>query len=141
MPPHARVNVIAILELTMRFQLCLLAGIFTLTLLPDTIAQTSTSSRPGLTARELRKQDRQVCTAQSVQQSIAKRNRAEFVRKCMADRQGERQGERRIAARALRKQDRQMCAAQSVQQNVARRNRAEFVRKCMANRQGERSRS
>ncbi len=29
MPPHARVNVIAILELTMRFQLCLLAGIFT----------------------------------------------------------------------------------------------------------------
>ena len=30
MPPHARVNVIAILELTMRFQLCLLAGIFTL---------------------------------------------------------------------------------------------------------------
>jgi hypothetical protein len=32
MPPHARVNVIAILELTMRFQLCLLAGIFTLTL-------------------------------------------------------------------------------------------------------------
>jgi uncharacterized protein YycO len=137
MPPHARVNVIAILELTMRFQLCLLAGIFTLTLLPDTIAQTSTSSRPGLTARELRKQDRQVCTAQSVQQSIAKRNRAEFVRKCMADRQGE----RRIAARALRKQDRQMCTAQSVQQNVARRNRAEFVRKCMANQQGERSRS
>lgn len=63
MPPHARVNVIAILELTMRFQLCLLAGIFTLTLLPDTIAQTSTSSRPGLTARELRKQDHQVCTA------------------------------------------------------------------------------
>jgi hypothetical protein len=102
--------------------------------LPDAIAQTS--SQPGLTARQLRKQDRQVCTAQAVQQNIAKRNRAEFVRKCMADRQGK----RRIAARALRKQDRQMCTAQSIQQNVARRNRAEFVRQCMADRQGGRSR-
>jgi hypothetical protein len=120
----------------MQFQRCLLAGIVTLILLPDANAQTSPSSSPGLTARELRKQDRQVCTAQSVQKNIARRNRAEFVRQCMADRQGE----RRTAARALRKQDRQTCTAQSVQQNVARRNRAEFVRQCMADRQGQRSR-
>ena len=120
----------------MRFQRCLLAGIFILIFLPDAIAQTSTSSPPGLTASGLRKQDRQVCTAQSVQQNIARRNRAELVRQCMADRQGK----RRTAARALRKQDRQTCTAQSKEQNVARRNRAEFVRQCMADRQGARSR-
>jgi hypothetical protein len=29
-----------------------------------------------------------MCTAQGVQQNVARRNRAEFVRKCMANRQG-----------------------------------------------------
>jgi hypothetical protein len=43
----------------------------------------------------LRKQDKQVCTMQAEQQNTAKRNLAEFVRKCMADRQGA----RRAAAR------------------------------------------
>jgi hypothetical protein len=112
----------------MRFQQGFLAGILLLVLLSDAVAQTAAPSSPGLTARALRKEDRQVCTGQSVQQNIAGRNRAKFVRTCMADRQGE----RKIAARALGTQDRQMCSAQSIQQNVPRRNRAEFVRKCMA---------
>jgi|SRR5215475_2023126 len=81
----------------MRFQL-LLAGLLSLVILSDAVAQTAAPSSPELTAHEFRKQDRQVSTAQSIQQNIARRDRAEFVRKCMADRQAE----RRIAARALR---------------------------------------
>jgi len=69
----------------------LLAGILTLALLSDAIAQTATPpSSPELSRRELRKQDRQVCTAQAVQENVARRNRAEFLRYCMADRQGKR---------------------------------------------------
>lgn len=132
--PSSHGRQLAIPELRMRFQQGFLAGILLLVLLPNAVGQTAAPSSPGLTARALRKEDRQVCTGQSVQQNIAGRNRAEFVRTCMADRQGE----RKIAARALRTQDRQVCSAQSIQQNVSRRNRAEFVRKCMADRQGER---
>ena len=59
----------------------------------DVIAQTATPAATAPTAlskRMLRKQDREICTNQSVQQHIARRNRAEFVRRCMADRQGAR---------------------------------------------------
>jgi hypothetical protein len=59
----------------------------------DVIAQTATPKATAPTAlskRMLRKQDLEICTNQSVQQNIARRNRAEFVRKCMADRQGAR---------------------------------------------------
>jgi len=52
------------------------------------MAQTGASAPPS--KRELRKQDNQECTAQAKQQNIARRNLAEFVRKCMADRQAER---------------------------------------------------
>jgi hypothetical protein len=52
------------------------------------MAQTGTPA--PLSKRELRKQDSQECAAQAKQQSIARRNMAEFVRKCMADRQAER---------------------------------------------------
>ena len=43
-----------------------------------------------LSNRALRQQDSQECSKQAVQQSIAKRNEAEFVRKCMADRKAAR---------------------------------------------------
>ena len=52
------------------------------------IAQTTTSA--PMSKRELRKQDSQECTARATQQNIIRRNLAEFVRKCMADRQAER---------------------------------------------------
>ena len=53
-------------------------------------AQTRGPISSDLSNRALRKQDRRECTAQATQQNIAKRNQAEFVRKCMADRQGAR---------------------------------------------------
>jgi len=52
------------------------------------IAQTATPA--PMSKRELRKQDNQVCTQQAAHENVARRNLAEFVRKCMADRQAER---------------------------------------------------
>ena len=49
-----------------------------------------TASPAPMSKRALRHQDNQECTAQAKQQNIARRNLAEFVRKCMADRQAER---------------------------------------------------
>src|SRR5262245_50576834 len=40
--------------------------------------------------RVLRQQDEQECLRQAAAQNITRRNRAEFLRTCMADRQGER---------------------------------------------------
>ena len=61
------------------------------------MAQTTPASPVSthLSKWALRKQDKQVCTRQAEQQNITKRNLAEFVRECMADRQGA----RRAAAR------------------------------------------
>ena len=58
-----------------------------------TLAQMKEPTPSGLSKRALRKQDRRECTAQATQQNIAKRNQAEFVRKCMADKQGARKAE------------------------------------------------
>jgi hypothetical protein len=44
----------------------------------------------SMSKRALRKQDSQVCTQQAAHENVARRNLAEFVRKCMADRQAER---------------------------------------------------
>lgn len=53
--------------------------------------------------RVLRQQDQQECLRQAGVQNIIKRNQAEFLRKCMADRQGERRtAERREAAEQRR---------------------------------------
>ena len=52
------------------------------------VAQTATPQ--PLSKRALRKQDNQECTQQAAQQNIVRRNLAEFVRKCMADRQAAR---------------------------------------------------
>ncbi len=49
-----------------------------------------TGAPAPLSKRALRQQDSQECNAQAKQQNIARRNLAEFVRKCMADRQAER---------------------------------------------------
>jgi hypothetical protein len=73
----------------------LLACIITLALFSDAIAQTAAHPSSELSRQALRKQDRQVCTAQAAQENVARRNRAEFLRYCMADRQGK----RRAAAR------------------------------------------
>jgi hypothetical protein len=49
-----------------------------------------TAEPAPMSKRALRQQDSQECNAQAKQQNIARRNLAEFVRKCMADRQAER---------------------------------------------------
>src|SRR5215831_13294856 len=65
--------------------------LFTLVILSaDIMAQTTAAKSPALSERSLRRQDQHECTAQAAQQNIAKRNQAEFVRKCMADRRGAR---------------------------------------------------
>lgn len=58
-----------------------------------TLAQTIEPKSSGLSNRALHRQDRRECTEQAKQQNIARRNQAEFVRKCMADRQGVRKAE------------------------------------------------
>lgn len=45
--------------------------------------------------RVLRQQDEQECLRRAAHQDILKRNKADFVRKCMADRQGERKAAER----------------------------------------------
>jgi len=72
---------------TMRYLLVVLALVLFTT---DIMAQTAAPASPALSGRALRRQDRQECITQATQQNIAKRNQAEFVRKCMADRQGAR---------------------------------------------------
>jgi hypothetical protein len=58
------------------------------------LAQTAAPGSPDLSKRALqqqdrqaRRQDRQECMAQATQQNITKPQRAEFVLKCMGDRQ------------------------------------------------------
>ena len=68
---------------TLSLGLLLIAG-------DPSMAQTASPDNAPLNSRALRKQDRDECTKQATQQNIAKRNQAEFIRKCMADRQGER---------------------------------------------------
>ena len=80
---------------TMRYLFSFFTIFLTLVLFSaDIMAQTAAPGSPDLSRRalhqqdrQLRQQDRQECTTQATQQNIAKRNRSEFVLKCMADRQ------------------------------------------------------
>lgn len=58
-------------------------------LLFDGAAGMAQTAQP-LSNSALRRQDKQDCTSQAAQQNVARRNLAEFVRKCMGDRQAER---------------------------------------------------
>jgi len=79
----------------MRYLLVFLAlALFT----ADIMAQTTAPASPALTGPALRRQDRKECNAQASQQNIAKRNQSEFVRKCMADRQGARKTATKLLA-------------------------------------------
>ena len=64
------------------------------------IAQTATPT--PMSNRALRQQDKQECTTQAKQQNIVRRNLAEFVRQCMADRQAERRKQRADESRMKR---------------------------------------
>lgn len=60
--------------------------------------------------RVLRKQDEQECIRHAGHQGILRRNRAEFVRKCMAERQGERKAAEKKEAAEQRRIRRGMAA-------------------------------
>ena len=116
-----------------------------------------TASPAPMSKRALRQQDNQECTAQAKQQNIARRNLAEFVRKCMADRQAERrkQGadERRMkrgmaieegaAILEVRNRERREqlekeaarradCNKQANEQKLRVAQRRSFIKKCIA---------
>jgi len=109
--------------------------------------------------RVLRQQDEQECLRQAAAQNITRRNRAEFLRTCMADRQGERKTaekkeasdqrrlKRGIAAeewaeiQKVRNQERRQqleqqaakraeCNKQANDQKLRLRERRNFVKKC-----------
>jgi hypothetical protein len=84
----------------MRYSLMFFSVFLTLLLLfcNNEMAQTAQSGStepPALSKRALRNQDRDECTKQAVQQNIAMRNRADTVRRCMADRQASRKASKK----------------------------------------------
>lgn len=72
-----------------------------------TVAQTDLTRADR---RVLRKQDEQECIRHAGHQGILRRNRAEFVRKCMAERQGERKAAEKKEAAEQRRIRRGMAA-------------------------------
>jgi len=121
------------------------------------MAQTVSPDSAPLSNRALRKQDRDECTKQAVQQNIAKRNQAEFIRQCMADRQGERRkkssedrrtrrsiaAEEWAAVQEVRNRERHEqleqqaakradCNRQANEQKLRVSQRRNFIKKCVA---------
>ena len=121
------------------------------------MAQAPSPEPAPLSGRALRKQDREECTKQAAQQNIAKRNQAEFIRKCMADKQGERRqkssedrrtrrsmaAEEWAAVQEVRNRERHEqleqqaakradCNRQANEQKLRVSQRRNFIRKCVA---------
>ncbi|MGB6348662.1 MAG: hypothetical protein WBG10_01415 [Pseudolabrys sp.] len=117
------------------------------------MAQTTQSLSNGA----LRRQDKQDCTNQAAQQNIVRRNLADFVRKCMADRQAERKknaadesrpqkgmaAEEWAAIQEVRNRERRQqleqeaakradCNKQANQQKFRLVERRRFIKKCVA---------
>jgi hypothetical protein len=111
--------------------------------------------------RVMRQQDEQECRRQAAAQSITSRNLAEFIRKCMAERQGERRAAERGQAaeqrqirrgmaveewteiQKVRNQERRQqleqqavkraqCNKQANEQRLRLRERRDFIKKCTA---------
>ena len=80
------------------------------------MTQTATPASPTpISKRALRHQDREECTKQAAQQNIIQRNQADFIRKCM----GERQGERKAAAKKKTSEDRRMQRGMAIEEGAA----------------------
>jgi hypothetical protein len=85
--------------------------------------------------RLLRKQDERECLRQAGHQDILKRNLAEFVRKCMADRQGERRAVEKKEAAEQRRLKRGIAAEEWAEiQKVRNRERREQLEQQAAKR-------
>jgi hypothetical protein len=85
--------------------------------------------------RVLRQQDEQECLRRAAHQDILRRNRADFVRKCMADRQGERKAAERKEAAEQRRIKRGMAAEEWIEiQKVRNQERREQLEQQAAKR-------
>jgi len=71
-----------VLLFTMSLGMALIAG--------PVMAQTGSPEAAPLNNRAVRNEDREVCTEEAVEKNIIRRNQAEFIRTCMAEKQGER---------------------------------------------------
>lgn len=101
----------------------------------EAIAQMATSDAAPLNNREIRRRDNQVCIERAQGQNILRRNQAEFVRTCMADRQGERRAAQRKETTERRRLDREMAAEERAEiQKVRDRERREQLEKEAAKR-------
>ncbi len=141
----------------MRYILATFAIALGLLLIAGDGGMAQTAAPTPVSKRALRKQDEQVCNQQAAQQNIAPRNLAEFVRKCMADRQAERRkqsaDERRMkrgmaieegaAILDVRNRDRREqlekeaakradCNKQANEQKLRVAQRRSFLKKCIA---------
>lgn len=125
------------------------------------MAQTAASDALPANNRELRRQDNEECLKRAQEHNIARRNKAEFMRTCMAERQGERKvaakkeaaEQRRVkrgiaaeeweAIQKVRNQERREqleresamradCNRQANEQKLRLKARRDFVRKCVA---------
>lgn len=141
----------------MRYLLATFAISLGLLLVAGDVVIAQTAAPAPMSKRALRKQDSQVCNQQAAQQNIARRNLAEFVRKCMADRQAERKKqfadetrmkrgmaiEEGAAIVAVRNRERREqlereaakraeCNKQANEQKLRVAQRRSFVKKCIA---------
>ena len=144
-------------EFTMRYISAVFAIALGLLLVAGNDGMAQTNSPAPMSNRALRHQDSQECNAQAKQQNIARRNLAEFVRKCMADRQAERRkqsaDERRVkrgmaieegaAILEVRNRERREqlekeaakradCNKQANEQKLRVAQRRSFIKKCIA---------
>jgi hypothetical protein len=74
------------------------------------MSQTAGSDAPAGNTRELRRQDNEECLKRAKEHDVLRRNQAEFVRTCMAERQGERRAAAKKEAAEQRRQKRGMAA-------------------------------
>ena len=92
-----------VLLFTMLLALALMAG-------NPVMAQTGSPDAAPLNNRAIRKQDREVCTKEAAEKNIIRRNQAEFIRTCMAEKQGERRVATKKTASENRRARREMAA-------------------------------
>ena len=143
---------------TMRFSAAYALIVFTALFASGTVTAQTALTRAD--RRVLRQQDAQECLRQVDVQNITKRNQADFLRKCLADRQGERRAvERKEAAeqrrikrgmaveewaeiQKVRNQERRQqleqqaakradCSKQANEQKLRLKDRESFIKRCV----------
>ena len=95
------------------------------------------SSGPAVSKRALRNQDRQHCTTRAQDHGVISRNQAEFIRDCMAQRQGERRDAAKRKALEERRMKREIAAEEwEAIQKVRNQERRQLLEKRAEKRAG-----